>query len=63
MYKFLNKKLTKDYPFPIDTHKMFVNLYKIPNGREIPQIEYYLGQLYKYQAHQLALDVDYIIIF
>ena len=54
MYKFLNKKLTKDYPFPIDTHKMFVNLYKIPNGREIPQIEYYLGQLYKY-IEQLKL--------
>ena len=48
MYKFLNKKLVKDYPFPIDTHKMFVNLYKIPNGREIPQIEYYLGQLNKF---------------
>ena len=48
MYKFLNKKLGKDYPFPIDTHKMFVNLYKIPHGREIVQIEYYLGQLHKY---------------
>ena len=48
MYKFLNKKMTKDYPFSIDTHKMFVNLYKIPHGREIVQIEYYLGQLHKY---------------
>ena len=48
MYKFLNKKLGKDYPFPIDTHKMFVNLYKIPHGREIVQIEYYLGQLHKF---------------
>ena len=48
IYKFLNKKLGKDYPFPIDTHKMFVNLYKIPHGREIVQIEYYLGQLHKY---------------
>ena len=48
MYKFLNKKITKDYPFPIDTHKMFVNLYQIPRGREIVQIEYYLGQLYKF---------------
>ena len=27
---------------------MFVNLYQIPKGREIPQIEYYLGQLYKF---------------
>ena len=48
MYKFLNKKIGKDYPFPIDTHKIFVNLYKIPKGREILQIEYYLGQLNKF---------------
>ena len=48
MYKFLNKKIVKDYPFPIDTHKMFVNLFQIPKGREIPQIEYYLGQLHKF---------------
>jgi hypothetical protein len=54
MYKFLNKKLGKDYPFPIDTHKMFVNLYKIPHGREIVQIDYYLGQLYKF-IEQLKL--------
>ena len=54
MYKFLNKKIGKDYPFPIDSHKMFVNLYKIPQGREIPQIEYYLGQLNKY-IEQLKL--------
>ena len=49
MYKFLNKKIGKDYPFPIDTHKIFVNLYKIPKGREILQIEFYLGQLNKRQ--------------
>ena len=48
MYKFLNKKISKDYPFPIDTHKMFVNLFKIPQGREILQIDYYLGQLHKF---------------
>ena len=48
MYKFLNKKLGKDYPFPIDTHKIFVNLFKIPQGREILQIEFYLGQLHKF---------------
>ena len=54
MYKFLNKKISKDYPFPIDTHKIFVNLFKIPNGREIFQIEYYLGQLHKF-IEQLKL--------
>jgi hypothetical protein len=46
IYKFLNRKIIKDYPFPIDTHKIFVNLNKIPKGREIPQIDYFLGQLY-----------------
>ena len=54
MYKFLNKKIGKDYPFPIDTHKIFVNLYQIPKGREILQIDYYLGQLYKF-IEQLKL--------
>ena len=54
MYKFLNKKISKDYPFPIDTHKIFVNLFKIPKGREIFQIEYYLGQLHKF-IEQLKL--------
>ena len=48
MYKFLNRKIGKDYPFPIDMHKMFFNLYKIPHGRGIFQIEFYLGQLNKY---------------
>jgi hypothetical protein len=54
MYKFLNRKIEKDYPFTIDTHKMFVNLYKIPHGREIVQVDYYLGQLYKF-IEQLKL--------
>ena len=54
MYKFLNRKIEKDYPFTIDTHKMFVNLYKIPHGREIVQIDYYLGQLHKF-IEQLKL--------
>ena len=48
MYKFLSKKIGKDYPFPIDTHKIFVNIYQIPKGREILQIDYYLGQLFKF---------------
>ena len=54
MYKFLNKKIGKDYPFPIDTHKIFVNLFQIPKGREIVQIEFYLGQLHKF-IEQLKL--------
>ena len=54
MYKFLSRKIGADYPFPIDTHKIFVNLNKIPHGREIVQIDYYLGQLYKF-IEQLKL--------
>ena len=45
MYKFLNRKVPKDFPDEVVAHKIFVNLYQIPNGRKIPQIEFYLGQL------------------
>ena len=47
MFKFLTKKIGKDFPIPIESHKMFVNLNLIPNGRQIPQIDFYLGKLYK----------------
>ena len=47
MFKFLSKKIGKDFPLPIESHKMFVNLKLIPNGRQIPQIEFYLGKLHK----------------
>ena len=46
MFKFLNRKVAKDFPDEVVAHKIFVNLYQIPNGRKIPQIEFYLGQLY-----------------
>ena len=58
MYKFLNRKIEKDYPFPIDTHKMFVNLYKIPKGREIVQIDFYLGQLHKFIEQLKVLSYE-----
>ena len=47
MFEFLSRKRGKDFPSPIESHKMFVNLNKIPKGREIPQIEFYLGKLNK----------------
>jgi len=45
IFKFLNKKVQDQFPFEIEPHKIFVNLNKIPNGRKIPQTEFYLGQL------------------
>ena len=45
IFKFLNKKVSNQFPFEIEPHKIFVNLNKIPDGRKIPQIEFYLGQL------------------
>ena len=45
IFKFLNKKVSDQFPFEIEPHKIFVNLNKIPNGRKIPQTEFYLGQL------------------
>ena len=45
MFKFLNRKVAKDFPDEVVSHKIFVNLFQIPDGRKIPQIEFYLGQL------------------
>ena len=45
MFKFLNKKVAKDFPDEVVSHKIFVNLFQIPDGRKIPQIDFYLGQL------------------
>ena len=58
MYKFLNKKMVKDYPFPIDSHKIFVNLFQMPKGREIFQIDYYLGQLHKFIEQLKVLSYE-----
>ena len=46
MIEYLIPRLSKDFPYSIDTHKIFVNLKYVPDGRKIPSTEYYLGQLY-----------------
>ena len=48
MFKFLHSKLPNKFPDVADAHKMFVNLLKMPNGRTIPQVEFFLGQLHKF---------------
>lgn len=45
MYKYLNDKEPHRFPFTIESHKMFVNITKIPNGLSDPVINYYLNQL------------------
>jgi len=39
-------RLSKQFPYSIDTHKIFVNLKFVPDGRKTPSTEFYLGQLY-----------------
>ena len=39
-------KLSKQFPYSIDTYKIFVNLNYVPEGRKTPSTEYYLGQLH-----------------
>ena len=46
MIEYLIPRLSKDFPYSIDTHKIFVNLKYVPQGRKTPSTEYYLGQLY-----------------
>ena len=58
----LNRKIKDKFPFKIQAHKMFVNYECIPNGRNIPQIEYFLGDFIRYMEemkiylYELKLD-------
>ena len=45
MFEYLNSKIPNDFPYLIDTHKIFVNINHIPNGRTNPASSYYLEQL------------------
>jgi hypothetical protein len=45
MYEYLNSKIPNDFPYLIDTHKIFVNINHIPHGRTNPASSYYLEQL------------------
>ena len=41
----LNRKMGKDFPFEIESHKIFVNIKLIPEWRSTPHIKFYLQQL------------------
>ena len=45
MITYLNDKQGKDFPYMIDTHKIFVNIRNIPNGRTQKATNFYLEQL------------------
>ena len=42
MITYLNDKQGKDFPYFIDTHKIFVNIKYIPNGRTEKATNFYL---------------------
>lgn len=41
----LNRKMGKDFPFEIESHKIFVNIRLIPEWRTTPHVKFYLQQL------------------
>ena len=42
---YLNEKQGKDFPYMIDTHKIFVNIKYVPNGRTLKATSFYIEQL------------------
>ena len=45
MIEYLHERLKEDFPYVIDTHKIFVNLKYVPNGRKEIATKFYLDQL------------------
>ena len=45
MIDYLNSHQNKDFPYIIDSHKMFVNIKYIPNGKTEPATNFYINQL------------------
>ena len=45
MITYLNEKQGKDFPYMIDTHKIFVNIRNIPNSRKQKATNFYVEQL------------------
>ena len=45
IYTYLIEKLPKRFPYEIDTHKIFVNINYIPNGKINEATNYYISQL------------------
>lgn len=46
MIEYLQERLKADFPYVIDTHKIFVNLKYVPNGRKAVPTKYFLDQLF-----------------
>ena len=42
---YLNEKQGKDFPYLIDTHKIFVNIKYVPNGKTLKATSFYINQL------------------
>ena len=45
MITYLNEKQAKDFPYMIDTHKIFVNIRNIPESRKLKATNFYVEQL------------------
>ena len=45
MITYLNEKQSKDFPYMIDTHKIFVNIRNIPESRKLKATNFYVEQL------------------
>ena len=45
MIEYLNRRLMKDFPYTIDTHKIFVNIKYIPNGKKESATNFYINKL------------------
>ena len=45
IYNYLYEKQPKEFPFEINTHKIFVNINFIPNGKSLESTNYYINQL------------------
>ena len=48
LLKHLHKKVTHQFPFEIEAHKIFVNLKHTPDGRKSPQTNFYISKLDSY---------------
>ena len=45
MIEYLNRRLMKDFPYTIDTHKIFTNIKFVPNGKIEKATNFYINRL------------------
>ena len=45
MIEYLNRRLMKDFPYTIDTHKIFTNIKYVPNGKTEIATNFYINRL------------------